>query len=147
MSLAGGWFSIENPWSSHFWLSTSFAGLCKSCEVKVVDVSQCAYGLRLPGASRNWFCHKRSAIASNLPAIQSLHRSCPGVSTQHIHDKARGSRSVNGKAISLAKAAGAYPREFCRTLARIVYAQLESDRLSLPRRVARDGNIARGKAS
>ena len=57
-----GWFTIENPWASHFWKSSFFSELQRFTPVYQADVAQCSYGLRLPGASHNMWCLKRTCF-------------------------------------------------------------------------------------
>ena len=80
ISEMSGWFTIENHWDSYFWSSSFFLELSHKCDVKLVQFDQCAYGLRLPGASRNTFARTRSGVASNMPEIGQLEAHCPGCS-------------------------------------------------------------------
>ena len=127
LMLVGGWFSIENPWSSDFWRSRPFRRLRDSSSVSLVHVAQCAYGHKLPGCCKHHFCHKATGFASNLPHISLIESRCPGVGPRHQHDRAWGSRKFQGKTISLASSAAAYPPKLCQALAQVVKAQLGSD--------------------
>eukprot|EP00969_Alexandrium_andersonii_P011947 521022-Alexandrium_andersonii.AAC.1 len=64
---------------------------------------------------------------ANFPAVQSLSVRCPGCSAQHLHDRAWGSRRVDGQLVSLAASAGRYPEALRQALAQQV-AQLRPGR-------------------
>ena len=59
----------------------------------------------------------RIAILTNLVGLCTLKLSCPGFSHTHRHESAWGSRVVQGKSVSLARAAGAYPEGLCKVWA------------------------------
>ena len=107
--------------------------LLHSSRAALVRLDQCAYKHQLPGASPFMFCRKATGIASNLPNISECAMTCPGVCTNHLHERAWGGRKVEGVWVSLAAAAGRYPDDLCRVLARIVRAQLEVDRAEFGR--------------
>jgi hypothetical protein len=109
----GGYFCVENPQTSLLFVYDKMkAVLCKyGCETTLMH--QCAYGLKLPGASKYEFCRKATNFVSNMKEICILHKLCPGINDKHKHLHAWGSAKVGGKAVSRAKAAGAYPRELC----------------------------------
>ena len=116
----GGYFTIENPWASSFWSSSSFNWLKSKTTVHLCHIALCSYGHRIPGANRLTFCEKRTGFAANFPEVMLLERRCPGTSPSHQHQRAWGNVRVNGKSISCAKAAGHYPPLLCQALARIV---------------------------
>ena len=121
----GGWFTIENPWTSDFWRASPFLQLVVITDVYSVFLHQCAYGLTLPGLPSNMFCKKATRIVLNITSIVNLTRRCPGSSVHRLHCVAWGSIKVNGKAESRARLAGRYPDDLCRSLARIVKAHLQ----------------------
>ena len=111
----GCFFSLENPLTSHLWLSDPFLDLRAVCgdHLVLVDFHQCQFGLRLPGSKANQFCKKATRIATNMATLSQLSRFCPGVSAAHAHDVAWGAVKVRGKWLSKAAAAGQYPDQLC----------------------------------
>ena len=79
----------------------------------------CLDQIRMSFATNNY-----SGFASNMPDIQEIFRPCPGISEQHKHETAWGSRVVQGKRVSLAQAAGAYPKSLVQAVARVVKKHL-----------------------
>ena len=62
----------------------------------------------------------RQAVLANFKEIGRLEAKCPGRSAYHKHEHAGGGRKVDGRNISLARAAGAYPVALCDSLACII---------------------------
>ena len=120
----GGGFFIENPGYSDFWRSTPFKKLSSQVNVFLAKAPLCTHGLKLPGATPEQFCKKFAGFASNVPSISQIIKPCPGISPQHRHDTAWGSRLVSGVRYSLAKEAGRYPDSLCDILADIVHGFL-----------------------
>ena len=106
---------MENPLTSHLWLSDPFLDLRAVCgdHLVLVDFHQCQFGLRLPGSKANQFCKKAARIATNMATLSKLSRFCPGVSAAHAHDVAWGAVKVRRKWLSKATAAGQYPDQLC----------------------------------
>ena len=115
----GGFYSIENPVGSYLFLYKPIQRLSARAG-RLVNFSQCAYGLILPGARAQHYCRKNTSILTNLSELVILQLSCPGVSATHIHDVAWGSRKLEGGTVSLARSAGAYPPELCKAWAQAV---------------------------
>ena len=111
----GMYFSMENPFDSFLWVSDPVLHLLKQVgeAACVVHFCQCAYGLKLPGSTKNQYCKKRTTVLSTLRQLNHLERGCPGVSPGHAHDVAWGSVSIGGRTYSKAAAAGRYPDELC----------------------------------
>ena len=126
-SVNGGFF-IENPGHSDFWKSTPFKELSAQVNVFLAKTPLCSHGLVLPGALPGYFCKKYAGFASNVASIVRIIKPCPGISPQHRHDVAWGSRLVAGQRVSLAKAAGKYPDKLCDILADIVHGFFQEAR-------------------
>ena len=120
LDAVGGFFTIENPWSSDVWRSSPFSRLRDVVNIFLIPLDQCAFGHQLPKASQFAFCMKATGLAANFPEIKEMSIRCPGLSAFHPHDVAWGSRKVSGTCLSLAKAAGRYPRKLCAALARVM---------------------------
>ena len=114
----GGYYSIENPAGSYLF---KYAPICRLIG-QLFNFCQCAYGLVLPGAQQHHYCRKNTSILSNLPELVILQLSCPGISATHVHDVAWGSRKLDGRTVSLARSAGAYPPNLCMAWAQAVAA-------------------------
>ena len=133
LSVVGGIFTLENPRDSFMFSSKHFKRLAAAVKLFECDLDQCAYGLRLPGAPPNTFCLKRTKIVGNFEGVMRMTRFCPGRGPCHMHEHAIGSRRVmhKGKLItcSLAKCAGAYPKDLCELWARVIQEELIRRRL------------------
>ena len=108
----GGWFSVENPRGSLLW---QYGPMRSLSEVAAsVDFDQCCYGLRLVGCETKKFgpfIKKPTRLLTNVPALKKMSMLCKG---DHQHHSCMGSVRVNGKSVSVAKAAGAYPPALCK---------------------------------
>ena len=115
----GGLFTVENPVPSHLWKSKHFVQLREFLGDSHFEATfdQCSYDLKLPGCTWCEYCKKRTRIIGNFIEVESLVRSCPGLSASHQHMHAIGSRVVDGVRHSLAGAAGRYPRPLCDAVA------------------------------
>ena len=121
LSQLGGWWSIENPKGSYLFWYPSIAKLFELQSANLVHFDQCMYGLRPPGGQPHQRTRKSTSLLSNIASLQSLSIQCDG---QHEHVWALGSATVNGKSISRAAAAGAYPAPLCSRWAALVARQL-----------------------
>ena len=126
ITLYGGFFSIENPKTSLLFRFEPIARLFELSNARLVSFDQCAYGLQLPGSRSHEFCKKATSILTNVEALDSLERRCPGRSPHHVHQYAQGSIKVNGKSASASAAAGAYPPKLCAAWAQAVCVTLHS---------------------
>ena len=86
------------------------------------DFDQRAYGLQLPPFRSEEYCKKATRVWASFPEIEKMSRQCPGMSESHRHVHAQGSVKHDGRWVSLAKAAGAYPAELCAVMADSVCA-------------------------
>ena len=111
----GAHFSIENPSDSYLWQYPSIKALVNRFHFVVFD--QCQFGLQLPGAPNCTYCKKSTAILTSVEQLMSLSRRCGGVTDQHMHETAWGSRRVDGVCVRLSAAAGQYPYLLCRSWA------------------------------
>ena len=117
--IAGG-FSLENPAGSYLFKYCPVARLSTITQRWQFNFCQCYYGLQLPGADEQVFFQKRISVLTNLEDLCTLKQSCPGFSHTHRHESAWGSHVVQGKSVSLARVAGAYPVGLCKTWAQKV---------------------------
>ena len=120
----GGFFTVENPYDSSLWISVSMRRLTSKVATFTSTFDMCSYGLQLPGATCDEYCRKRTSLLSNVASVRSLDRLCPGVSGVYVHRRAWGHRRVAGRSVSMAEAAGHYPRDFCNALAQVVIREL-----------------------
>ncbi len=121
-------FSVENPLSSYIWHTEKFQELMARPDVFTVDLDQCCYCLRPPDAhlhSADIRVKKSTRIVTNVPQLCALRRSCD---RSHTHAEALGwCRDKEGKRVSRAKAAGAYPPSLCRVWAEAVQKFLDGE--------------------
>ena len=75
LTKTGGFWSIENPRSSLLWC---FPGISELGGF-TIDFDACAFGAKFP---EKGFIKKPTRIFTNLPALRSLGRRCPGT---HLH--------------------------------------------------------------
>ena len=106
-----------------FFASEPFMRIKAKCAVHEVVFDQCMYDLRLPGAAKHVLCRERMKVIGNFD-ISSLQRNCVGISATHQHEFAWGSRTVQGKTVKLARAAGRYPWPLARAFARCMHSGL-----------------------
>ena len=125
----GNYFSIENPKGSYLFLYQAILSLNDLPSVFTVHFDQCAFGHKLPGAPPHTFCRKSTSVLTNLECLKHLECRCPGISRFHRHEHAWGSRKVQGRRISLAAAAGAYPPTLCERWASVVVSAWEGGAL------------------
>ncbi len=110
-------FTIENPIDSLIWHTAELRAIRSFSNVTEVSCDQCMFKLRPPEwtpDSLDYRIRKRTRLLGTVKGLESLARSCDG---EHIHVEAWGHVRVNGKRISRAKAAGAYPPALCNCLA------------------------------
>ena len=101
-------FAIENPSSSLFWL-TSFWEQVPTDNLTVVDFQACAFGGKRP---------KWTRIVSNMAAMPSLCRLCPG-----CQDHAPWGRNQDGSWATASEAA--YPHGLATALAQVFLQRLQ----------------------
>ena len=114
---SGGFFTVENPAGSYLWDTKWVQRICKKTETYFVTFDQCQFGLRPPAARRHEYTRKRTTIWTNMKSFQDLAILCCGCSFSHVHVHAWGVRSVSGKCVRLACAAGSYPTALCEAIA------------------------------
>ena len=101
-------FAIENPSSSLFWL-TSFWEQVPTDNLTVVDFQACAFRGKRP---------KWTRIVSNMAAMPSLYRLCPG-----CQDHAPWGRNQDGSWATASEAA--YPHGLAMALAQVFLQRLQ----------------------
>ncbi len=117
-------FTIENPHDSLLWHTDEIQSLrlVEGCSEVVLD--QCMFKLRPPewrAGQDDIRIRKRTRILGTLKGLESLRRVCDG---SHIHGEAWGHVRVNGKRVSRATAAGAYPGNLCGSFASLIASHL-----------------------
>ena len=98
-------WSVENPESSALWWLPQWHSVAH------VTFDQCMLGLRPPepGLARTHRVQKKTRLVGTVSSLVESFNMCK-CDRQHSHSHAMGSCKVNGKGISRAKAAGAYPQ-------------------------------------
>ena len=107
-------FTMENPWTSLFWVTPYWLKVANSCKTYMVELHYCMFG----GKRK-----KHTALATNCEAVMELNVLCD---EQHPHAPWTFS---NGKFATSEEAE--YPVEFCKQLACCVFHHL-SKQFSFP---------------
>jgi hypothetical protein len=112
--------TVENPHDSMIWHSDEMRELEAHSDTDSVVFDQCMYSLRPPDFdpkdNDDRRVRKRTKIVGSVRALDTLSRVC---NKQHCHVEAWGHCRVNGKLVSRAKAAGAYPVCLCLSIAKL----------------------------
>lgn len=104
----GGWFSIENPWSSFIWLYKPLVRLSKLPGVRLSPGDQCMFG--------GEYC-KPTGWLSNAPHIQRIAVTRPG-GEGHDHPLLEGlTQDFWGEWVWKTSLAAEYPQGLCEVLA------------------------------
>ena len=120
---AGGYFSVENPNSSHLWDFPRMKKALRGHYAAVFDQRQ--YGLHIrPDNGPTLILKKRTRLVSNLAELSALSVDCPG---GHVHSRCLGSARIGGRRQDLARAAGAHPPGLCKRWAGLVGAGLRKE--------------------
>ena len=91
---------------------------CNRAECGVVDMDQCAYGLKLPDQGGVYGpCKKHTRFAGNMIGLNQLARRC-SCDTNHVH-AVGGVRTQDGWK-KRSELAGHYPAALCKKYASIV---------------------------
>ena len=98
LTKTGGFWSIENPRSSLLWC---FPGISELGGF-TIDLDACAFGAKFPEKGPT---KKPTRIFTNLPALRSLGRRCPGT---HLHTQLNGRVHYRGKWASCTKLVAEY---------------------------------------
>jgi len=122
LASVGGFWSIENPQSSYLFHYAPILSLFELSDAQIVHFDQCMYGLRPPLPGPNEYTYKATSVLSNIPSFQQLHRRCTRL---HDHCIAQGVRHVEGRPVSLAKYAGAYPPDLCDCMSKCLFEHLQ----------------------
>ena len=81
----GNHWTLENPATSYAWLMPLLKKKCDQFGVWVVDMDQCAYGLKIPDQGCACGpCKKHTRFVGNLPGLYQLARCC-SCETNHVH--------------------------------------------------------------
>ena len=112
----GNYYSIENPRSSYVWDYKGVTRL-KFDGGLDVDFDQCMFGLTPPhlDPSSGQRIRKATRIRTNLASLLQLSSKCDHC---HEHYHCLGSVRFNGERVSVARAAGCYPPQLCRSWAK-----------------------------
>ena len=112
--------TVENPHDSMIWHSDEMRELEAHSDTNSVVFDQCMYSLRPPDFdpkdNDDRRVRKRTKIVGSVRALNTLSRVC---NKQHCHVEAWGHCRLNGKLVSRAKAAGAYPVCLCLSIAKL----------------------------
>ena len=94
-----------------------------------VDLDQCMYGLSPPHVKKdsNVRIKKSTRLRTNVEGLKVLRKTCDRCSDPHSHYQCLGSVKVNGRSVSVAKSAGAYPPRLCAAWAAAVTGQIRHD--------------------
>ena len=113
---------MENLQGSFFWESPFFLQLAMDWVIYMCVFDQCCYGLRCEADPPCVFMKKGTIIAATCPSIMSLHRLCPGISSEHQHVVVYDYVVVNGRSCLRSALAGAYPPALCSAYAAAIAA-------------------------
>ncbi len=114
----GNHWTLENPASSYAWLMPLLKKKCNRAECGIVDMDQCAYGLKLPDQGGVYGpCKKHTRFAGNMVGLNQLARRC-SCDTNHVH--AVGGVRTQGGWKKRSELAGHYPAALCKKYASIV---------------------------
>ena len=109
LTKTGGFWSIENPHSSLLWCLPGISELGGF----TIDFDACAFGAKF---AEKGFIKKPTRIFTNLPALRSLGRRCPGT---HLHTQLSGMVHYRGKWANRTKLATEYAWGLARAWAAV----------------------------